>query len=409
MVRLNLLLISCLTLAQSQPFGCAPVPDGNDNASFPDRGTIETTATAAPEAEVGTTVTLTATATASDGSEVSFSWLQTAGPGVPLTDADKSEATFSAPSLETDSTLTFLVTTTNAAGDAGRAETNVTVFADPNFGQGGSSSGGGTTSQQATANAGLDQSVEPRTTVTLDGSASRGSALKFSWRQLAGAAVVLKDASAPQSTFVSPNFTDTSADRLEFELQVTDSRNRTSTDRIIVTVLPTGGGNIDEKPRVEFATTMGNFTVELDREKAPISVENFLQYVDAEFYDGTIFHRVISGFVVQGGGFNPGLSQKPTRDPIKNEASNGLSNLRGTLAMARTSDPNSATSQFYVNLVDNTDLDASSSSAGYAVFGKVISGLDVVDRIGQVSTGTKNGFEDVPLTDVIVNSARRIR
>ncbi|MDH3308852.1 MAG: peptidylprolyl isomerase [Acidimicrobiia bacterium] len=158
---------------------------------------------------------------------------------------------------------------------------------------------------------------------------------------------------------------------------------------------------------IEFDTTLGSFTVELHSDEAPITAENFRQYVDAGFFDGTIFHRVIPGFMVQGGGFTADMVQKKTRATIKNEADNGLKNRRGTLAMARTQDVNSASSQFFINLADNAFLDHGGRDFGYAVFGKVVDGMDVVDAIAAVKTGTKKGHGDVPLDPVVVRSARR--
>jgi cyclophilin family peptidyl-prolyl cis-trans isomerase len=158
---------------------------------------------------------------------------------------------------------------------------------------------------------------------------------------------------------------------------------------------------------VVLETTKGNVTIELYAEQAPVSVENFLAYVDARHFDGTIFHRVIPGFMVQGGGFTEGMQQKPTRDPIKNEADNGLKNERGTLAMARTSDIHSATSQFFVNVADNAFLDHGGRDFGYAVFGRVADGMDVVDDIVGVPTGGKGGHQDVPLEPIVIRSAKR--
>ncbi len=157
-------------------------------------------------------------------------------------------------------------------------------------------------------------------------------------------------------------------------------------------------------PKVLIKTSLGDITVELDAVKAPKSVENFLQYVKDGFYDGTIFHRVIDGFMIQGGGFTPDLRQKPTRASIQNEAKNGLSNRRGTIAMARTPDPNSATAQFFINVVDNRNLDyVNDDTYGYAVFGTVVSGMDVVDRIKATPTGPKGPFpRDVPATDIVI-------
>jgi cyclophilin family peptidyl-prolyl cis-trans isomerase len=159
---------------------------------------------------------------------------------------------------------------------------------------------------------------------------------------------------------------------------------------------------------IRFETTMGSFTVELFEKEAPLSAKNFLDYVDSGHFDGTVFHRVIPGFVIQGGGLTADMRQKQTRAPIRNEADNGLKNRRGTLSMARTNDPHSATSQFFVNLVDNAFLDPGRGGAGYAVFGAVVEGMDVVDKIAAVKTGSKGGHQDVPVTPIEVTSARRV-
>jgi cyclophilin family peptidyl-prolyl cis-trans isomerase len=159
---------------------------------------------------------------------------------------------------------------------------------------------------------------------------------------------------------------------------------------------------------IRFHTTHGDFTVELFDKEAPISVENFLKYVDDEHFDGTIFHRIVPGFVIQGGGLTTDFQPKKTRAPIANEAMNGLKNERGTLSMARTNDVNSATSQFFVNLKDNAFLDHSKAQYGYAVFGRVTAGLDVVDKIAAVRTGTRKQYQDAPLEDVTIVSARRV-
>jgi peptidyl-prolyl cis-trans isomerase B (cyclophilin B) len=159
---------------------------------------------------------------------------------------------------------------------------------------------------------------------------------------------------------------------------------------------------------VELKTTAGSIKLELDEARAPETVRNFLAYVAAGHYDGTVFHRVIPGFMIQGGGFEPGMKQKPTGAPIRNEASNGLKNRRYTVAMARTSDPHSATAQFFINAADNEFLDFKSESAqgwGYAVFAQVVEGTDVVDRIEQVRTGRRGFHDDVPLDDVRIESA----
>ena len=161
------------------------------------------------------------------------------------------------------------------------------------------------------------------------------------------------------------------------------------------------------KPVVTLTTSLGVIEVEVDTEKAPISSKNFLDYVDAGFFDGTIFHRVIPGFMIQGGGFAQDFTQKPTRAAIKNEADNGLKNARGTLAMARTNVVDSATAQFFINLKDNDFLNHGGRDFGYAVFGRVTSGMDVVDKIAAVPTGTKGPHSDVPKTAVVIESAKR--
>ena len=159
---------------------------------------------------------------------------------------------------------------------------------------------------------------------------------------------------------------------------------------------------------IRFETTLGEFTVELFEKQAPVTVANFLKYIDEGFFDGTIFHRIVPGFVIQGGGFTEDMSQKRTNPTIKNEADNGLKNERGTLSMARTNDINSATSQFFVNLKDNGALDHKRGNFGYAVFGKVAQGMEVIDQIASVETGRRKGHEDVPLEAVIMTSVRRL-
>jgi peptidyl-prolyl cis-trans isomerase B (cyclophilin B) len=164
------------------------------------------------------------------------------------------------------------------------------------------------------------------------------------------------------------------------------------------------------KPVVIMKTSMGDVKIELDPEKAPLTVKNFLDYVDSKYYNGTIFHRVISNFMIQGGGLTPNMQQKQTKKPIKNEAYNGLSNSRGTVAMARTNIVDSATSQFFINVKDNKFLDHKDNSArrfGYCVFGKVVDGMDVVDKIRNVKTGTKGYSRDVPVKPVFIKEIVR--
>ena len=159
---------------------------------------------------------------------------------------------------------------------------------------------------------------------------------------------------------------------------------------------------------LKFQTSLGSFLVELALDDAPLTCQNFLDYAAAGHFDGTVFHRVIPGFVIQGGGLTADLKQKATRAPIKNEAGNGLKNRRGSLSMARTNDPHSATSQFFVNLKDNEFLDHKPGSYGYAVFAKVVDGMDVIDAIAAVKTGRRRGHDDVPVEDVLIISAREV-
>jgi cyclophilin family peptidyl-prolyl cis-trans isomerase len=161
-------------------------------------------------------------------------------------------------------------------------------------------------------------------------------------------------------------------------------------------------------PVVVLETSLGAITIELKKDKAPITVENFVKYVNAKHYDGTIFHRVIPDFMIQGGGMDGTMTEKAANPPIRNEAKNGLRNLRGSIAMARTSAPDSAKAQFFINLKNNAPLDYGIGGAGYAVFGEVTSGMDVVDRIAAVRTGSKGGHQNVPIEPVVIKTARVI-
>ena len=158
---------------------------------------------------------------------------------------------------------------------------------------------------------------------------------------------------------------------------------------------------------IKMITSKGELEIEMFVEEAPLTVSNFLSYVDDGFFDGTIFHRVIPGFVIQGGGFDAQMRPKATRDAIENEAANGLKNLRSTLSMARTNDPHSATSQFFINLVDNTGLDRTPGNPGYAVFARVTTGLEVMDEIAAAATGNHGGHQDVPLEPIVIEQSTR--
>jgi cyclophilin family peptidyl-prolyl cis-trans isomerase len=172
---------------------------------------------------------------------------------------------------------------------------------------------------------------------------------------------------------------------------------------IILSAFASANAQDDAYPRVLIETTAGSMTVELNPTRAPLSVKNFLEYAESGFYEGTIFHRVVAGFVIQGGGYTTDLKLKPTRPNISNESGNGLSNLRGTVAMARTGDPHSADSQFFINLVNNDRLDPMPTRWGYAVFGEIVEGMDVVDDIGYRATGPAGPFaKDVPAAPVII-------
>jgi len=168
----------------------------------------------------------------------------------------------------------------------------------------------------------------------------------------------------------------------------------------------------DTQTKVKLTTTLGEIIIQLNTEKAPVSSANFLTYVNEGFYNGTIFHRIIPGFMAQGGGFDTSFNQKAVHAPIKNEANNGLANSRSTIAMARTNDPNSATAQFFINYKDNSFLNHTSPTAsgwGYAVFGEVIEGMDVVDAMAKQATGNRGGHQDVPKTDIIIEKAEVVK
>ena len=181
---------------------------------------------------------------------------------------------------------------------------------------------------------------------------------------------------------------------------------------MVMMVVPARSEAEEKNPVVLMETSLGNIKIELDQAKAPVTVKNFLSYVDEKFYDGTIFHRVINNFMIQGGGFTQDMQQKKTNAPVKNEAGNGLKNKRGTIAMARTMVVDSATAQFFINVIDNDFLDHRDETPqgfGYAVFGKVLEGMDVVDKIKAVRTGSKMGSSDVPLEAVVIKPVKMVQ
>lgn len=180
---------------------------------------------------------------------------------------------------------------------------------------------------------------------------------------------------------------------------------------VFLLAFPLNNSAADKNPKVIMKTTMGDITLELYMDKAPVTVKNFVGYIDDKFYDGTIFHRVIKDFMIQGGGHTADMSKKPTKGPIKNEAANGLSNKRGTIAMARMPDPHSATAQFFINHIDNTNLDhmdKSDQGYGYCVFGNVVAGMDVVDAIANVKIMTRNGVPNVPRETIEIISVTKV-
>jgi peptidyl-prolyl cis-trans isomerase A (cyclophilin A) len=408
-MRFPMFCVACVVLAQTLP-SCPPTSTNNPPPAG-ERGTIATSAAAPPTALPGERVTLIASASGENAdNSVKFSWAQIGGPGVALDNADHAAAAFDAPSLRANSLLKFVVTTSNAAGDVGRAEAQVEVAGDPNFqGNGNVNDNGGTPGAALPiADAGESRTVEELETVFLDASGSTGDGLSYQWRQTGGPTITLEDARTSQARFNAPNLDGQTQLVLDFELMITDRFGRTSAAPVTITITPAEQAPDEEHPRVRMRTDLGNIIIEFDHTRAPLTVDNFLEYVDDGFYDNTIIHRVEPGFVIQGGGYGPGLVVKQARDPIPNESNNGLSNDRGTIAMARTSDLNSATSQFFINLRDNTSLNATQDANGYAVFGMVVQGMTVVDQIASQETESRNGLQNVPVRDVVVLSVDRI-
>jgi cyclophilin family peptidyl-prolyl cis-trans isomerase len=263
----------------------------------------------------------------------------------------------------------------------------------------------GTFNTAPVANAGVYKNVVTDTVVTLDGRTSsdiNGDKLGYRWeftsKPSGSNATLLSSATA------KPSFIPDVAGMYTFSLVVSDGKTNSGV----------ANGVIEAVKVVSMVTSMGTIKIELNGQKAPISTQNFLDYATSGFYDNTIFHRIIPSFMIQGGGFTSALVQKTTNPPIKNEAANGLKNLRGTVSMARTQVVDSATSQFFINVVDNATLDYTASTSegyGYAVFGKVIEGMEIVDMISAVTTGAVSGtsLTDVPITPIIISSVSALK
>jgi len=342
----------------------------------------------------GEAVTLTGSAQGGVG-QLTYLWQQTAGEDVELADANTLAATFTAPVVDNTAALTFELTVTDEIGQSVKRSMNVEVLA------------------QFVVLAGDDQLTVPGFEVALQGSSVGGTGtVAYEWRQTEGPNVVLSDPNDPNATFTAPLLEEDTT--LTFELRAVDEENHSNTDTVDVRV---------DAPVVRFSTTMGEFKILLRPDVAPLGVANFARYVDEEFYVGLIMHRIIPDFVVQGGGWYPDLSQTLRYDPIPIESNNGLSNVRGSVAYARTADPDSATTEFFINLVDNTaegeaqfgytNLDyINEQNPGYAVFGRVIEGMEVIDAMAKVETETQTApwdpfpeFDDVPVEPIVINSA----
>ena len=339
-----------------------------------------------------TTVELDASGTTDpDGDALTFHWEQVAGAPVELSNAETARATFRAPIVAVDTVLSFQVLVVDARGACSAENVNVTV-------------------RVKAIRAGNDKIVGPRLKVNLRGyNRGIGGHVTYAWRQIVGPAVTLSGADTLETSFISPEVEEDTV--LTFELTGTNQLGVTDSDTVDVTVKV---GPL----HVRFKTTMGEFVILLRPDRAPVTVANFLDYVNFGFYVGLTIHRVIPaetlpGGIVQGGGWDVNLNSPPRFPPIELESNNGLSNVRGSVAMARLSAPDTATSEFYVNTDDNLDLDYDNppGSLGYAVFGEIVERMDVIDAMSHVETTSRPApwnpgvtFYDLPVVPILIEA-----
>ncbi len=426
MVRLILLCVAT-SFGVLISAGCPLEPP----AQTPDLGDLTPQVSATVSAKAGESVTLTAElVNIEDPSGATFRWRQLGDQTIELQDPNTSSVSFVVPSVQAGETLQFRVDVTTPDGAIYTDTVEATAAAaselvipagwplDPSAESTGSSDA--TPAVHVIVWPGVEHEVT-MTAALADGTGA--ASVTYAWFQERGRLVEIEGAGTPQASFVAPSLPTDQTLYFRIDVQAPDGRIYSATVEVPIPADPDYGleEGIDEDgegdgvekdphPRVRLRTSLGTIVLELDRVNAPLTVNNFLRYVDDGFYDGTIFHRVIPEFMVQGGGFEPGLIEKETRDPIKNESDNGLENERGTVAMARLNDPDSATAQFFINLVDNESLDATSGANGYAVFGRVVQGMDVVDRMAEVETesrDTPSGGRsyNVPVDDIVLMNA----
>ncbi len=375
-------LPACIVLPDSNDFVPAenqpPQVVTNGNQSVYDNVTVQLDASASYDP---------------DGDPLTFTWTKVSGPNIVLVGADTAVASFQTPEVTVLTQAAFQVAVSDDHGNTRAVIVYINISMLP----------------KPQAVAGSDVVADPGTQVTLTGyNFGPPVTVTYGWKQIAGPEVTLSDPNSATTSFTLPQVAGVTV--FTFEFTVTDETGQSSTDSV----------DVMATPRVRFKTTMGEFLIRLNTVKAPITVANFLTYVNEGFYVGLIFHRVLPvetdpndfGGIVQGGGWDPNLNSPQRHDPIKLESNNGLSNLRGTIAMARLgSTPDSATSEFYFNVDDNTDLDyRDANSPGFAVFGEVIEGMDVIEAMSEVATTQRTApwnpqviFYDIPVVAIIIN------